>query len=73
MNSAMMFEDSVGGSSSMLNTSMKSEGGASAHNTSRGEEAAEVGGVGPWWRKGRVWCGVVDHGCDVGAMDGDDG
>lgn len=42
----MMFEDSVGGSSSMLNTSMKSEGGASAHNTSRGEEAAEDGGEG---------------------------
>ena len=44
MSSAMMFEESSMGGSSMLNTSMKSEGGASAHNTSRGEEAVEVGG-----------------------------
>ena len=39
----MMFDDSsvVGGpNSSMLNTSMKSEGGLSMLNTSRGEEVA---------------------------------
>jgi hypothetical protein len=41
-----MFDDSVGSSGhghGMLNTSVKSEGGVSVHNTSRGEEAEAEG------------------------------